>query len=44
MGSVHHSAVVVVWRGQPGWMFNPALHREQRGRHGLKDAREPDKA
>ena len=21
MGSVHHPAVVVVWRGQPGWMF-----------------------
>ncbi len=21
MGNVHHPAVVVVWRGQPGWMF-----------------------
>ena len=21
MGSVHHPAVVVVWRGRPGWMF-----------------------
>ena len=21
MGDVHHPAIVVVWRGQPGWMF-----------------------
>lgn len=24
MGDVHHPALVVVWRGQPGWMFEDA--------------------